>query len=1175
MASPQTMSSPPTSPPPDDSGLSGLQGSTPVPFGETVQIRGWKNMTLAVYPLEYPEIAARQAYRKESPATNESYLWFNSHGQGFVLVRWFVDPHSVPSDGMMVGLFYSVDRPEEQVVIKQVLGNPFWRYSSNSNGTIAEIEYMTLDDPAAHRVLKFDPILYPIAEMYAVQIHHVGSRPANDIKNWHGDARSTLYMKYYNGGTLWGLMNGHCQGRVLESSARGPGEDVPEEFIWHFIAQVGRAYAYLHTGHVKSPQENLANNNHLKPDLEHPKLEDWVAIGHNDGHASNLWLHYPTAEEKKKNSKLEAFNDCFPQIHLCDFGMAHDLDHDAQGDYRQDIADLPEPGTWFDKMLFGSMIKFLLTAFTDELPELPDCRELVFHVAELEDQEKNITDGIKWTKLATCDIMKQKYSKELLDIVGKFEDMMDFASEQYKTKKDMEDSVCPWVTAFSESDSLAPTRRWEKWPSNNWLYGSVIAMADYKLDQHRKRQKRKHRSVLWTKGINSTMPYRAFEPQRWPFTGTQDFQQAHMALVAVRMHTLPFWPSGSVDVKMMNARGGMYYDLVRTIYRTNKVLYGRRQLEGLSSKRYKYPALDRFVVRPASGALDHPDKPETSSSSPSSSRKQSPSQQQSPSLQQTPSQNQPSPPKIGNSSSPREAMIRSLVNKPVRELFNHMSKQFMKIDNWLAQRVDLVKRGTFSTPGRNAGDNLEQMIKDFQAEKDSLWMEVDRRKSKQLQEQKAQEVTAHPDRKQRIVRRVANQLDNETRFLTSLIKWWKDQMAWIDNQLDGSSVPERRDATSKPDLFEAWTQAAESGDENSISFEDQSTILPEEDEKYQDRADARLKAFCDHVLRVGFLEDPDMSLKDITNLPGFWAADDTVLPEADYDPQERFSEEKSIKADAELVKILREFFNKPGSLDDMDRTIRSFLDAAEKESTIIEASPGVRRSTPAPKQIPLAEYYRKLYAGENPWATEDEAGDGTYPDDDEPPAMAKSSTVTTVQVWPESPDDSVRTLSRNLGITLDQGKLVAERLAGSYLGTVVSEQLPQRFHTTTTNHDHSAPVLFPEELRRGPRPWDTLEDFMQSGMGSFLLPHHSPSRAFGVRRYMKARSLRWEGDITVDQYWANGMERAIQHAIQVEEEIENGAFGNEGEFGGTGASGSKREHRFSTAGSRAKRRRVV
>ncbi|KAK4173227.1 hypothetical protein QBC36DRAFT_314069 [Triangularia setosa] len=80
-------------------------------------------------------------------------------------------------------------------------------------------------------------------------------------------------------------------------------------------------------------------------------------------------------------------------------------------------------------MYFGLNLKMMMLAFDPKIEEMGNDRETVFNIEYARQQREGIRDGIKYTKLATCKRMKKTYSKELLNIVGKFENMMDFASE--------------------------------------------------------------------------------------------------------------------------------------------------------------------------------------------------------------------------------------------------------------------------------------------------------------------------------------------------------------------------------------------------------------------------------------------------------------------------------------------------------------------------------------------------------------------------------------------------------------------------------------------------------------------------------------------------------------------------------------------------------------------------
>ncbi|KAK4200897.1 hypothetical protein QBC40DRAFT_325475 [Triangularia verruculosa] len=1186
-----------------DSGLGGLDYKTP-PDGDRQDNRGWHSLTLAVYPLKRREIAKRKKLLDEN-SPNKSLTWLKERQNGFGLIRPLTKGNFFAKTGGLPMLFYSIDKPRELLVIKQVAGNVMFRNSTNRQGLIPEIEYMNLEDPETYRVLQHDPILCPVSEMYAIQIHSLGTRFPTEPGAWYGDAEYTLFMKYYNGGELIDLITQHQKGRQLEDGGFMGPEKVPEAFIWHYIAQIGRAYAYLHTGHVNSPEHNIKKKNHLNRELKHPTLDTWTPIAHNDGHLSNIWLHYPSAEQKKDDPRLKVFDEKFPQIVLADFGQAHDVAHDPLDDYR--AKDVPDAATWYDKMNFGFGLKMLLLAFDPNVIDTGPDRECIFNM--LADENKNKKEGVKHARVATCPITTRKYSIELCKIAAAFEDMMDFAYEGSQIH-----TTAPFYHNYANNDVWVREKRWENWPSNDWLYGWVIAMADHKLEEHRKTQEEKKKPipVMWTKGITTTVPYRAYGPQRWPFTATEDFQYIHMSLVAMRVALFPQWPPGSVEIKSMRPRGGLYHDLVHTIHRSNDTLSKRRKailkLQGLKvGRQYKYPLVDDFEIC----EIDEDEGPRTKKPKDASTSHESPGPHSTPSLRPedtsgshgslgAPHTSRPST-GISTSSSgiesqdrstESEQIIQAQVKKSLKENYLLMARHLSKLDYFRSSQVDIMKRGALTGIAKYNFEKLEKQVDDMRKVKKDIWMKVERRKLDALRKSKAQEDKRFQKKEQKIKSKgdstqsaeelkqlreahsqAIDKIDKKSQHLATLIKWWKDQLALIKAQefIEGEPPPAPRDTKSKPEGVDTWD---DEDPDSSASFED-STILPEpEDPEYEKRATDRMKRWCDYILEVGYLEDPDMSVKDLVDQPSFWTEDDKILPEVEAEKHDNtFVEGKSMQATAELKDILEHAFfsRKDGSLDvgDMDTTIRDLIAAAD-ETTVLDPdnshAPSAKRTTITHKKIPLAEYYRKLYAGENPW--EDGAGGEEDLDDDDTPVMAKASRVVTMQEWEQSPDDGIETLSRNLQISTERGQQVIRTLPGRYTGTVPVQTPGVNVEFTPGAHVRT------DQFLRGREPLPTVESHLDSAMGYLMQPQ--PSRAvFNSRDYSRALYLEREGGgITLEEYTRRGRDRILNRAILLEERIREENVGGIVEDGKEEVRGTKRERQLTLSGPASKRRRA-
>lgn len=264
---------------------------------------------LVFYPLEVPEIKERLDLASDEE--NESSQYLHARRQGFVLVHWIQAPGDGLPNAGSVGVFASIDCPQELVIIKKLpritrraLLHDRWK------PVPAEIEQSSLDpkDPAVQR----QPPLYhenagltPFPQLHAFQIHKQtpGSEPSKPEED------VTLFYKYYNGGTLKSFIAKHAKA----------GKQVPEGFIWHVIAQLCRGVSWLHTGHIPSRDENLGRGDPSHPPK--PPPDAWEPICHHDMHTDNILLHFPTDEEKLADPRLEQFTDYLPQVIIADFGL--------------------------------------------------------------------------------------------------------------------------------------------------------------------------------------------------------------------------------------------------------------------------------------------------------------------------------------------------------------------------------------------------------------------------------------------------------------------------------------------------------------------------------------------------------------------------------------------------------------------------------------------------------------------------------------------------------------------------------------------------------------------------------------------------------------------------------------------------------------------------------------
>ncbi|KAK0652466.1 hypothetical protein B0T16DRAFT_387723 [Cercophora newfieldiana] len=242
------------------------------------------------------------------------------------------------------------------------------------------------------------------------------------------DSSIGLFYRYHNKGTLNHLESYHA-------SIQSP---VPEYFIWHVIAQLGRAYCSLHTGRL-IPEDPVRASllRHLTRDSTEPLWRRPVI--HNNGHTSNIFLHVPTPQEKMENPLLARFSDALPQVILGDFSQAYegansrDVHALAQGMSDSDWE------TWRDKAFFGSAIKDLMFAAMSS-------DAMAAYYAEVYSPAMG-------------------YSEQLVAVVRRFE---------------------PLVQMMEEAEGLAGPLRLQDfgagrdtWPGDGWMFGEMIEMADW------------------------------------------------------------------------------------------------------------------------------------------------------------------------------------------------------------------------------------------------------------------------------------------------------------------------------------------------------------------------------------------------------------------------------------------------------------------------------------------------------------------------------------------------------------------------------------------------------------------------------------------------------------------------------------------------------------------------
>ena len=142
----------------------------------------------------------------------------------------------------------------------------------------------------------------------------------------------------------------------------------PESFIWHYIEQCVRAYAYLYGGIIEG-----------KP----VGGKDWVPIVHRDSNEDNIIFHFPDADylsEQSEQGRKKA--EAFPQVILVDLGMANRVDDPVEV-HTDGKFDTPGVHEWEDVVLFGERLRELLYTSFDSFPPLRDARLAALYSDEL------------------------------------------------------------------------------------------------------------------------------------------------------------------------------------------------------------------------------------------------------------------------------------------------------------------------------------------------------------------------------------------------------------------------------------------------------------------------------------------------------------------------------------------------------------------------------------------------------------------------------------------------------------------------------------------------------------------------------------------------------------------------------------------------------------------------
>jgi serine/threonine protein kinase len=441
-----------------------------------------------------PTINKEVPEREQLSFANQSRQYLQKHRAGFIFVRWLRNDANKKDE--VVGLFVTAKRPRELVAIKKITFFNREHLSADPNRPLpAEIEQSTLDisDNYVQCQLPLHDDRFggrsPFPQVFAFQVHRFQT-PEDDPNTILGDA--TLYSKYYNGGTLNDLL---C-------AFQEAGRPIPESFIWHYLAEVLRALAWIHLGDVRSRTDNLYFMQSRKSPQHFPqasRAQGWDPIIHHDLHGGNIWLHYPTEEERAADPSLSRFSDEFPQIIVGDWGFS------LKASNGRPTGELPPSPPFQDQD--GLNDKCLLAW---------NLRNLIA-LGETDDATDCAINGLDFHRLAQkCNISRHftvhGYSRELQDV---WEHLFPLAM--------FGDYYTSWLqilTSLSDPQNARSPQWRQRLLTNDVLYGQILAQVDVQVDGYI--QKRKNaESVRWTQGQWQVMPYRSpiSDPRarRWDF----------------------------------------------------------------------------------------------------------------------------------------------------------------------------------------------------------------------------------------------------------------------------------------------------------------------------------------------------------------------------------------------------------------------------------------------------------------------------------------------------------------------------------------------------------------------------------------------------------------------------------------------------------------------------------
>ncbi|KAK4167869.1 hypothetical protein QBC43DRAFT_361487 [Cladorrhinum sp. PSN259] len=535
--------------------------------GEYWPLHLWNHLSIVLHPLRNRESDERRDLPADKKIGSTNFL--RNRSQGFLFLSWFNKPTGripweqrreldVPPGS--VGLFGTVDFPHELVAIKRILGitKHTMRFMRQGTKYPPELAYSTvLGDLRAEDVIQLPSWPPVFAHTYALQVHRMV--PLQDFE-------ATIFMKYYNGGTL----------KEFLQKFRDNKEHVPEPFIWHVIAELGRAFAFLHTGTMRGYDDtgrdrdsyirSRDSDRYDDPILSCPTVPEWDPIIHSDAHLDNIWLQYPTREEViyiRNEYPEQRYGDEFPMVVLGDFGVAFNESRALQlyDEARREQTErkyarerarreqerrqqtrrkqarraeprwwepegeddyccfnqptMPERSTWRDKASLGFIIKHLMLATHPHVNT--DTNNMHNDFMRPDGTQVSLAPAGWEAAVVTT------YSQSLQDVAAAFESLVSLLTHGVRGQRD-----------FFTSLAHATSADWTRWPTNQWLYGQRIAEADYVVRTTLWNQEFHHdrwevpgldngaRSLRWTKPIESVVPIRSRD--RYPPTIRTDWR---------------------------------------------------------------------------------------------------------------------------------------------------------------------------------------------------------------------------------------------------------------------------------------------------------------------------------------------------------------------------------------------------------------------------------------------------------------------------------------------------------------------------------------------------------------------------------------------------------------------------------------------------------------------------